>query len=104
MDGPRVEQRADLVQRPHAPWYRRPSTVTSPAVGRVSPRIIRMVVVLPAPLRVLCHLTRENRQPCHPVGERTRTGSAVDTLVTAGFSFKLIASFGHPELCVLQPL
>jgi hypothetical protein len=23
------------------------------------------VTGLPAPLRILCHLTRENRQPCH---------------------------------------
>jgi hypothetical protein len=25
---------------------------------------------LPAPLRILCGLTRENRQLCHPVGDR----------------------------------
>jgi hypothetical protein len=31
---------------------------------------LNSVTGLPAPLRVLCHLTRGNRQLCHPVGDR----------------------------------
>jgi hypothetical protein len=32
--------------------------------------MIRTSVVLPLPLRVMCRLTRGNRQPYHPAGDR----------------------------------
>jgi hypothetical protein len=59
-----VQHAADLVQG--AAWARggRPLTVTEPLVGPSGPRIIRIVVELPAPLRILWCLTSGNRQPC----------------------------------------
>ena len=45
-----VEQRADLPHRRREVAVRPPSTVTVPEVGLSSPRIMRSVVDLPAPL------------------------------------------------------
>jgi len=53
-----------------------PATAAEPAVAEISVPRIRTVVVLPAPLRVLCGLTRGNRQPCHLVGDRRVTTAA----------------------------
>jgi hypothetical protein len=48
-----------------------PLTVTDPAVGRSSPRIIRMVVVLPAPFGPRKPVTRPGRT----VNDRSSTAS-----------------------------
>ena len=47
-----------------------PSTVTVPAEANSWPATMRINVVLPVPIRFLCRLTRGNRKPCHPVGDR----------------------------------
>ena len=49
VDGPGLEQRADLAQRGGVRRVRRPLTVAAPLVGRSRPTIIRMVVDFPAP-------------------------------------------------------
>jgi hypothetical protein len=51
----------------HPPHADRPARRRSRPSGR-SHECPNPVTGFPAPVRVLCRLTRENRQPCHPVG------------------------------------
>jgi hypothetical protein len=49
------------------------------------------VTGLPAPLRVLCHLTRGNQQPCHPVGGRRVTTARLAGQETDGRASQAVA-------------
>ena len=58
---PGVQQRADLAQRRRQVAVGRPLTVAPPALGASSPRIMRMVVDLPAPFGPRKPVTRPGR-------------------------------------------
>ena len=57
------------------------------------------VTGLPAPLRILCHLTRGNRQPCQPVGDRRMATArlAGQELTGGGQPGRGIARVGHRD-------
>jgi hypothetical protein len=75
----------------------KPTIRACPPSGSVSVARMRTVVVLPAPLRILCRLTRGNRQPCHPVGDRR-----VATARLAG-KRELTGGAARPWHCVRPP-
>jgi hypothetical protein len=85
MEGGGVEERADGPGGLARSVNDLPAMVARPESGRVRPVMMRSVVDLSAPVRILCYLTSENRQLCHPVGaRRVATGRLARQKLTGG--------------------